>query len=266
MDPIVDTSAEPTATPPAPSTPAQATPSAPASTPTQYSYAEDRSNWVPPHRIREGTERFQQAQTQWQSREQQYQTQLDAVQRQLQALVGVQPQNPADAQAQTIKDQFYQLFPRLRELEEKGTDVLGLLDRAGDLESQTTHYWQSYGRQAVDRLYALASEGYGTPLSETQKENLHALFVGYVQSSPERTQRYASDPRIVEDFWRDFSSNFIDPARRNAQVTMAGRAAGVPLPQDTSSGVPPVAGAPKPANLDERAALAWAQYQTTKKP
>lgn len=253
-------------------TPAAATPAAPApqsATPAAPSAASPTPStppgegWVPSYRLREAREAAsREASQQYAQREAEYQNQLKQVQSQLHALVGVQqPQNP---ELDAVRQQFAKLYPNLAKLEERANDVFGVVDRAGDLESQTQHYWQSYGRQTMDRLFEHATSSMGAPLTEEGKRVLHSSFVGFVQSSPELTERYANDPTIVDDFLKMFTSSFVDPARRAAAATVQGRV--VPsLPQDTPGGAVRPSQAPQPKDLDERAQGAWALYQQTKK-
>lgn len=249
------------ATPAAPTPSAQATPSAtPQPSATGGAPGE---GWVPSYRVRETREAAQR------EAQQTYAGQIEAARReaeqyrsQLHALVGVQP--PKDPQQSAVRDQFGQLYPGLSKIEERAQQIMELLDRAGDMESQNSHYWQSYGRQTMDSLFKHAQETIGSPLTDDAKRVLHSSFVGFVQSSPELTSRYANDPSIVEDFWKAFSSNFIDPSRRAAGAQVAGRAVAA-LPQDTPGGAPRATLAPQPANLDERASNAWAQYQSLTK-
>lgn len=254
-------SAQPVATPQA--TPASATPGA--TQPQATGGEAGREGWVPSYRIRETREAAireatQAAQQQWGQKEAELQRELSQIRNQLHALVGVQP--PADPEVKGIRDQFGRLYPGLSQLEERAQDLMGLIERAGDIESQNAHYWQTYGRQQTERLFSAAEKSLGAPLSEDGKRQLHTSFVGFVQSSPELTQRYASDPSIVDEFWQAFSSSLIDPARRASAATVAGRAAaGTGIPQDRGGTPPPAGGGPKPANLDERVASAWAQYQ-----
>jgi len=264
------TSAEPSATPTATPAPAiQAAPAAPVTatpptaTPAAPATQGGPEGWVPSYRIRETRDTaIREAQQQWAEREAQYQAQLQQIQSQLHALVGVTP--PQNPEIEAVRQQFSQLYPGLSNLEERANDLLGVLDRAGDMESQSKHYWQSYGRQSMERLFDYASKSLGTPLTEDGKRALHSAFFGYVQSSPEITARYTNDPTLIQDFWNTFTSNFIDPARRVASATVAGRA-GAALPQDTPSGAPQATPAPKLTGLDERAAAAWAQYNTLAK-
>jgi hypothetical protein len=223
--------------------------------------SDDRSGWVPPYRLREAREQAERrAQEAYYQRESQLRSEMEQMRTKLHALVGVQaPQNP---EVDAIRSQFSQLYPGLAKLEERAPDFQSLLERANELELQNNHYWQSYGRNTLDRLYDHASTSLGSPLSDEGKRQLRQSFVGFVQSSPEMTERYASDPTIVEDFWKQFTSNFIDPVRRASTATVAGRAAQVAtLPQDRPGGAPQTSQAPKLNGLDERVAAGWADFQ-----
>lgn len=237
-----------------PGTPAGATPGPEGQPPQQ--------GWVPSYRLREAREAaVRQAQEGFAQREATLRQETERYRQQLHSLVGVQPQ--ADPETEAIKQQFNKLFPGLSQLEQRAQDLLGVVDRAGDLDTQTQHYWQTYGRQTMDKLFSLASETLGTQLTDEAKRNLHSSFIGFIQSSPEMSDRYASDPSIVQDFWQAFSSSFIDPVRRTSTVGAVSRAGAVAgLPQNSAAGIPSPAGAPKPKDLDERAAMAWTQYQT----
>jgi hypothetical protein len=256
-----DTGAPPAAATPAASAPQPATPAAPAPGPAT---AGPGDGWVPSYRIRETREAAaREAQQQFAQREYAYQTELQRIQNQLHALVGVQP--PQNPEVAAVRQQFGSLYPGLTKLEERAQQLMELMDRSGDMESQNSHYWQSYGRQTMDRLFEHASQSLGSPLTDEGKRQLHSSFLGFVQSSPELTERYANDPSIVNDFWKVFTSSFIDPVRRSATAGAVGRIAGA-MPQDTAGGAPRATPAPKPADLDERTAQAWAHYQTIAKP
>lgn len=258
-----------TPTPSAPSAPAVATPAASASpvatpqgTPSAATPAEDRSGWVPPHRLRETRDAaVRQANEQFAQREQQLRSEAEQYRRQVMALTGVAP--PPNPEVTAVREQFKQLYPGLSRLEDKADVFEKLVEQQQQLEAQNGHYWQQYGQSTMNRLFDHAASSIGTPLTDAAKSQLHASFVGFVQSSPELTARYTSDPTIVEDFWKAFTSNFIDPVRRTSAATVVGRA-NVALPQDTPGGVPSPAAPPKPRSLDERAALGWQQLNMPK--
>ena len=216
--------------------------------------------------MRETTEQLRQAQAQWQQQQAQYEARLQEYERQRNALLGIQP--PPDPDAQAIKEQFSRLFPTLAKFEERGIDpeqINALLTQAQDMQMQQAHYWQSYGRQSMDRLFDKAQATLGAPLNDKAKEALHTAFMGYVGSSQEMLLRYANDPTLVDEFWNSFASSFIEPVRRVAATAVAERAA-VPVPRDSGSTGVRVTPAPPLQNMDERAAAAWAQYQQIKKP
>lgn len=251
-------------------TPAQATPGASAAAapatssaaPAQQSATQTGpEGWVPSYRIRDTR---QAVEREWGQKfteaEQRYASQIEQLQNQLRALVGVTP--PKNPEVDAVRQQFGSLYPGLAKLEEQAAQIEALLERAQDFNTQSEHYWQSYGRQTMDRLFDMAAKDLGAPLTEAGKRALHKAFVGHVQSDEELATRYSQDPTIVEDFWKDFSSNFVDPARRAASAAVATRAASTQaLPQDKGGSPPPVSQPPKPKDLDERSATAWARFE-----
>jgi hypothetical protein len=250
-----------TATPAAPAT---ATPPADATlTPARTGTPE---GMVPSYRLREAREAAtRQANEQFATREAELRAEMARYRQQVEALTGISA--PKNTEADQIKQQFFQLFPWAKKLEERFGDFEQVVDRAGDLEAQNQHYWEVHGRQTMDNLYKHAEDSLGTPLTDEGKRLLHTSFIGFVQQSPEMQNRYAQDPSIVNDFWKAYTSTFIDPARRGSSAAVAGRAAGAAsLPQDTpGSGAPPVGGPPAFKNLDERVAAGWEQFKLTKK-
>lgn len=251
---------EATPTPVATPSPAtQGTPAAAATQPTQTPATGAPEGYVPSYRLRETREAaIRQANEEFARREAAIRQEADQYKRQVQALTGALP--PQNSENDAIRKQFFQLFPWAEKMEKRFGDFESLVDRAGDLETQNSHYWNKHGQDTMDRLYSTAGASLGIPLSNEAKQTLGAAFIGYVQSSPERTNRYYSDPGFVDGFWREFSSSLIDPVRRNATVGAVGRVPGA-IPQDTPSGAPHATPSPRPANMDERVNNAWAQFQ-----
>lgn len=258
-DLVVSTPATPAeATPSAPAAPVTATP--PTATPAAATPAAPEA-MVPSYRIRETREAaLREAQTRYESQIAAQRAETERYQAQLRALVGVTP--PANPEVDAVREQFAKLYPGLAKMEAKAAEMEALLERGGDLEAQNNHYWQSYGRQTMDRLFSGTETALGGALTEEGKRQLHASFVGFVGSSPELTARYASDPTIVDDFVRQFTSNFIDPVRRAASAGVVARAPGA-LPQDSPSGSPMRAPSPAFQSLDDRVAAGWAKLNQT---
>src|SRR3990167_5279844 len=123
--------------------------------------------FVPSYRIREASEAAARRAKQELAQEiAAARAEADRYKTQLHSLVGATPQQNPEVAA--IRDQFANIFPEewqlLQQLKEKANNIFGLVDRAGDLEQSTNHYWTSYGRQTVDRLFGLAEDSLGSPL------------------------------------------------------------------------------------------------------
>lgn len=263
-DPIVSATPTPAAEPTSPASAPVATPQAPVATSPATSVAaptaasEDRSNWVPPHRIREATQRYENSQREWLAREAQYQAQMAQYQNQVRALAGVGPS--PDPEVEEIRSRFGQVFPGLSRIESRAEQLEKYMERVADLEAAVDHIWQNHGRQSLDRVYKHAEDTLGSPLTDDGRRALHAAFAGWIQSNPEYQQRYVEDPGVVDEFWKTLSSTLVDPARRASAAATAARVPGA-LPQDTSAGAPAPMAAPKPSGLDERAKLAFQMFQ-----
>lgn len=261
-DPNSPAVATPTASTPAPASnptpqaatqPISQTPATPA-TPT-----EDRSNWVPPYRLRETTQRFEQQlaaeRAQWQA------SQAELTKR-IQALAGVTP--PEHQQFDEVKNQFKQVFPELHELGSQAEAIRELIALKDELRASMTAQWESHNRHAMNLLYKDAETTYGQPLSEEARHTLGSSFIGYLQSNPDAYARYQSDPSVASEFWKAFSERFVSPARRQAVVETANR---IPsgFPQDNAPGVVSTAQPVKAANQDELLRQALDVYRANSK-
>lgn len=244
-------------------TPAAAAPATPQAAPQAPATGAAPEGYVPSYRIREAREAaMRQAQNEWGQREAVYNAKMEQLQRNLQALTGVQPQT-ADP-VREVRDQFGRVYPNLAKMEDQYEKFEQLLNRFPDLEAQQEHYWTSHATQTMDKLYSLATDSLGGNLSDAGKENLRSSFVGYLQSNPEAAQRYSYDPTVVSDFWKAFTSHFIEPIKRTqAATTMARAPQG--LPQDAPSGNAITGGPAKPKDLDDRVGKAWDAFNATKR-
>ena len=223
----------------------QTIPVAPASPATPATPSEDRSNWVPPYRLREATQRHEQ---QLAAERAQWQAQQVELTKRIQALAGVAPSE--NQQFDDIRNQFKQVFPDQDWVGGQRAAIEELIQLKDELKASMQAQWESHNRHAMNMLYKDAETTYGTPLTEDAKRTLGASFVGYLQSNPDAYSRYQSDPSVASEFWKAFSDRFVDPARRQAVVNTAQR---IPnnLPQDSPSGIVQPGQAPKAQSQDE---------------
>ena len=240
-------------------TPQPATPAVTPSPATQVTPAptEDRSNWVPPYRLREVSSRHEQALAQERAT---FAAERAALQRQLQALTGVLP--PQNPEIDQVKNQFKQVFPELSEIGSNADAIKELIALKDELRAAMQHQWATHNRNAMGSLYKAAEATYGNPLNDDAKHALGSSFVGYLQSNPDAYEQYQQDPTsVVENFWKAFTDRFISPIQRQQTVNTMNRLPGN-IPQDTPSGAIPVSNPVKPANQDERLNAALAHYKS----
>lgn len=245
----------PSATP-APSAPVpQSTTPTASPVPATPAPSEDRSNWVPPHRLRETTSRYEQA---IQAERAKFAAERADMERKLQALAGVAP--PQNTEVDNIRNQFKQVFPDLDEIGANAAAIKELLALKDELRASMEHQWAAHNKSAMDRLYKSAESTYGESLTDQAKRSLGSAFIGYLQSNPDAYERYQRDPAVAEEFWQEFSERFVAPARRQAVVSQAAR---IPtgLPLDTPSGAVPTSAPVKAATQDERLQQALNLYK-----
>ncbi len=250
--------AAPPATPPAPAGAAPATSQvAPQATATPVAPTVEPS-WLKGRleETRQATAR--QLNEAFQRREMEYSQQLQQLRQQLGALVGVAP--PQNPELDTIRQQFGQVYPGLNQIEARAQQIMEMLDRTSDFQAVNDHIWRSHGQSTMNRVFDRVGEVLGSQITEAGKQQLHAAFTGYVQSTPERTQRYISDPTIVDEFVEGFTSSFLQPARRATAAAPEMRTQQA-LPSNAPSGAPQLSSVPKPDGLDARAAAGWAAFQ-----
>lgn len=225
--------------------------------PTPQRPPEDRSTWVPPHRLREVSTRHEQALANERAT---FAAEKAALQRQLQALTGVLPAE--NAEYDQVKTQFKTVFPELSELGSQAEAIKELLALKDEMRAAMANQWNTHNRNAMNSLYSAAEKTYGTPMSEDSKRSLGAAFIGHLQSNPDVYAQYQEDPAtVVEQYWTGFTDRFISPIQRAQTVQTINR---IPqnFPQDSVSGAIPVSTPVKPATQDERLQQALAQYKS----
>lgn len=256
---VSDTPATPAAATPAvsaqPGAPATPTPTP---NPATTGAPQVPQGYVPSFRVRETREQYEARIQQLQAERQ---AEVDQLKRQIAALAGVNPPGQVD-EAEAIRQQLFKVAPDLKELIDLKQQLMEIAKEKDEWRQQNQHYWQSYNRTQMDKLFKLASDGYGQQLTDPQKRYIAASFVGWAQSDPELVERYQTDPSLIDDFWKEFSSNFIEPARRVATTTAASRVA-QNLPQDAPPGAVRTSAAPveQPKDLDGRVDRAWEQFK-----
>jgi hypothetical protein len=198
-------------TPPAGSPPPAATPpvaaAAPPATPTGFSYAEDRSRWIPPHRLTEES-----------TKRQTLESELSTTRAQLQALTGVTPKDPATLKAEEVKTAFTQLFPHLTPLLSMSKEQIEALSKTPDVASraisQEQRQWQRHGKQQLATIYTDVADAMNIEkLDADQQQDLKDTFTSWLKGKTTSELRASNgeesatlnryeegDPELLKEF------------------------------------------------------------------
>lgn len=253
-------------------TSSQATGQAGSTTAKQFTYQEDRSDWLPRHRFNEVSTKTRTLETALAERD-----------RQIAALTGSRTPDPNESKAQQIKENFFNLpgmgiFRKLSELSDEQLDRL--LQTPDHVEAARNHeqqQWKRYGDQQVDTISEQVAEAIGVDaLDEDQKTDLRVSFTNFIKSQVSRelqqaVDRYGDeavardqrrfsdtlrkyedgDQKLLEAFVTRYTKNWVEPARRSSTARTATRTRAVP----DGSGRATVTSVQRPAtfnSMDER--------------
>lgn len=239
-------------TPPATGQPS-AQPATPA--PKQFTYPEDRSNWVPSHRLREIS-----------TRQQQLERDLYVAQQRVAALSGVQaPAAPVDPETADIRQQFEKVYPELARL----AKIADKLEKYGEIDpSELTrgqeHYYETLGQRTLDSLDEQVQTVIGGELTPFATQAMHTAFALFVRQDPQNAARYERmDPKLIKDFLQEYQNGILDPYRRTVSTRQPPANPAARLPRGGSgSAIPGRGPAPlKPADTDEYHGAAFRSIQ-----
>lgn len=181
---------------------------------TRFEYDEDRSNWIPPHRLQAVSQR---ART--------IEQQLAIERARTRALAGLEPEAPSfedslSPEDRELRNGLIKLFPELDLLRKHGEKLAKIAPNADRLLSMGDEQWTREGHRTLRSL----SKEYAThigadTLTPRQQRQLGALFYDWLESDELLAERYAyGDDKLIADFISDLDSNFLAPVRRQGQA------------------------------------------------
>lgn len=227
-----------------------------------FTYQEDRSRWIPPHRFNEVSEQAR--------RTKDLETQLQERDRKIAALAGVSPTDPDQSKADKVKEAFFQMFPAAKELlsldADKVKSILNVPALEKKAEAAEARVWQKHADSQVAQISERLAEQLGADkLSPRQEAGVRIAFQDWLKSRCQSELRAShgeasatltayesgNSSDLLDAFVKEYAEDWITPARRQATATNVNRARAVP----NSSGRTPVTSVTKPATfktLDER--------------
>lgn len=165
-----------------------------------------------------------------------WQTKYETEQRRVQALAGVNPKSAEDAEIEAVRQRFGQVFPGLAKLSDQQIEkLLSVADRADNLEQATAAQWDRHGRQMLGSVVDAMKKQLGGELTERQTKQIKRAYVAEAEENPEFLARHEQgDATLVAEFVKNFSDDFLEPARRKALASAVDGQRRVPSGRDRS--------------------------------
>lgn len=175
-----------------------------------------------------------------------HKAELETERRRVQALSGVTPRSPEEAEAEEIRSKFKQVIPRdyllkMLDLSEDDLKALkGSKSREEQLAALETQHWQRHGREMQAEFHkALAAELGGEKLSERQLRKVVVAFSQACDEDPKMLQRYeAGDTAVIKEFAQEWAEDWFKPVARKTQAAEVGRSRPLPNGRDRSVTTP----------------------------
>ena len=168
------------------------------------------------------------------NRVRQHEADLAAERRRVQALAGVTPSSPEDAELQEVRQQFARVFPGLAKLTDQQIEtLLQNANQAQTLQQTVQHHWESHGRSMLDSLTKEVSDAFGGELSERQIKSLSRAYIAEAESDPEFLARHErGDKALLKEFAKQWTDDWFEPARRHVTAATVNQQRRVPSGRD----------------------------------
>lgn len=189
---------------------------------------------------------------------QQTQSEYEQAQRRIQALAGVSPQDPQQAEDEAIRAALFARVPQLARLDEETVDRLIQIAEQGDnLNEAVNNHWKRHGTQMIGNAEeAILEELPGvSELTERQKKRIAREYVAYIEDNAEQgalDRHEAGDPALVQEFVTAFLGDWKESIRRSVTTQEVGR--NRPVPSGRGRSVNP--GGKKAINFNDDKAVA----------
>ena len=179
-------------------------------------------------------QRERRARQEFEQRAKQYETDLAAERRRVQALAGVTPSSPEEAELQEVRQQFARVFPGLAKLTDQQIEsLLQNASQAQTLQQTVQHHWESHGRSMLDSLTKEVSDAFGGELSERQVKSLSRAYIAEAESDPEFLARHErGDKALLKEFAKQWTDDWFEPARRHVTAATVNQQRRVPTGRD----------------------------------
>lgn len=233
--------------------------------PQQYTYKEDRSDWVPRTRLNEQRDGYEE-------KFKKLQQQIDDTTGRVKKAFGIESPSPEDQETEAVKAAILKIFPGLAHLGSLSKEQLDeVLDSARAARQTTVQSWERHATTMIDGVAQRIAKSFGMEkltdrqLGRIKREYREAASASYqarVEAAERRDNTYdfrndflarheRGDQTLVEEFVKDFLEDFYEPARRSASAELTRR--NRPLPSGDRTRTPVTSKTPEIDYNDDNA-------------
>jgi hypothetical protein len=199
----------------------------------EFRYKEDRSNWIPPHRLTEESTKRQTLEQQLA----QHKADLEREQKRVRALSGLEPKAEGEQEAEELREAFKRIRPDLAKLDDKTVDrMLSMLDRFESIQQSDEHRWIMHADQMLTTAHEQVAEALGAAkLTERQQKLVNLAYTNACESDKEFLNGHLRGNKAqVEKFVKELLEDWGVPSRRSATAAAAGQRRAVPSGRGTA--------------------------------
>lgn len=175
----------------------------------QYTYGEDRSTWVPGHKVRAQTEEIRNLKAQIAERD-----------RRVSALAGIKTPSPQEAEAAQLREQLFSIVPEFKDFLEKKDAIMRAAEfDFGSISSNEQRQWANTGRQALNLLTSELKAAYGgQDLSDRAKGHYQTAFIAHLAQNDALRERFENGDveGVVREYVADLTEGVLSPFKRLA--------------------------------------------------
>lgn len=213
--------------------------------PKGFTYAEDRSKWIPDHRLREVSSKAEAAA----KRATELEAALSERDRKIQALAGITPQDPNAVDEAGLRASILKLLPELAPYLEagRGEKVAKMLSQMEGFQETQNRYWGGIADTMLEGVKGELAKSLGGELSARQAAKIERAYrleaeaaMQAREANPDAdysndflARHTRGDKTLITEFVKEFADDFFEPARRQATAA-AVRRTGRPVPNGRS--------------------------------
>ena len=238
-----------------------------------FTYKEDRTDWLPRHRLNEESGK----RTTAEKERDQYKQQLEAEQKRTRALAGVEEVDPKAKETAEIRAAIEEMFPHIKLFEGLTAEQLETIFEAAESAQNTSRAsWERHALGILADVESGVAEGIGVDkLSPTQQRRVQSAYreeaaaaVNERQTALKRGERESvetistdndfvarherGDKTLTAEFVKAFLADWFEPARKSVVASNARRIMR-PVPRGERTRVPITQGKDKVDLTDNNA-------------